>query len=355
MKHDRSVIVFGAGNFGTCLAQHLANKGESVFIWDHNKEITSAINLVHKNPKYLSEVKLNNHVVGIDRIDQKLINQCKSIVIAVPTQYYRSSIQQLKGMDLNHITIISASKGIEVDTLNFPLEILAQVLGEKIADDTTVISGPSFAIEVVHQQPTAVSFASRNTESCKRAQTMFHTNFFRAYSSNDPIGLEVAGAVKNVIAIAAGACKGLGLQQNARAALITRGLAEITKLGTAIGANPITFIGLGGVGDLFLTCSSEKSRNFTLGQYIGQGKSPEEARSLLKSVAEGWTTSIATYRLSQKLGTDTPVIDEVYHVLHENKPIKRALASLMNRTMKAELDLPNYGNEISSTNLSSLD
>ena len=203
--------------------------------------------------------------------------------------------------------------------------------------DAAFLSGPSFAIEVAARQPTCVTVASLSTERAHRTQRLFHAPFFRVYDISDPIGLEIAGALKNVIAIASGACAGAGFQLNARAALISRGLAEITRFGLALGANPLTFAGLSGVGDLFLTCTSEKSRNYTVGYRIGQGESLQYITDTLGSVAEGVTTTKAAYEMAKRLGVDSPITDAVYSVLYEGKNYKVAMLELMSREPSQEL------------------
>jgi glycerol-3-phosphate dehydrogenase (NAD(P)+) len=339
-EQQAAILVLGAGNFGTSLAQHLAMKGESVYLWDHLKEVTDGIRETNHNPKCLSHIELSDNIHAFSDKNAIDMSLCRTIVIAIPTQFLRSVTESFRELiNPNHI-LICAAKGIEEKTLKLPIEIIEDVLGKEIGQNSVVLSGPSFAEELIRGQPTAVSIASLNPDRAIAAQKIFHSNVFRAYTSNDPIGLEICGALKNVIAIASGACKGLGFENNAQAALITRGLAEIVRVGTAMGASPLTFNGLGGIGDLFLTCNSTKSRNFSLGFYIGQGYSVTEALNKLTSVAEGWSTSKAAFNLSKKLNTDTPLINEVYSVLHAGKPLDAAVSSLLERGMKPENHFP---------------
>lgn len=333
---QRSILVLGAGNFGTSLAQHLATKGERVLLWDHLEEVVNGIREKRRNPKHLSHIELSDAIKAFHDLDEFDPTSCHAIVIAIPTQFLRSVMELFRQLITPKHVLICAAKGIEENTLKLPIEIIENVLGHEIGKNSVVLSGPSFAAELINGQPTAVSIASVNQQRALDAQKIFHSNVFRAYTSNDPIGLEICGALKNVIAIASGACKGIGFENNAQAALITRGLAEIIRVGTAMGASPLTFNGLGGIGDLFLTCNSTKSRNYSLGFYIGQGCSVKEALEKLSSVAEGWSTSKAAYKLSKKLDTDTPLINEVYHVLHEGKPLDSAVSSLLERGMKPE-------------------
>ena len=331
------ILVLGAGNFGTCLAAHLASEGWSVDIWSRSQGIVDAINNLHKNPKYLSTITLASSIKAINHINASKINDYTAIVIAVPMQAVRETLKPFaQHLNIRPI-LVSTVKGIEMSTCSFSWNVIADIFGESIAQNTVILSGPSFAVEVAQKLPTAVVAASKELTRAEAAQKIFHTSFFRVYSSEDPIGLEVAGAMKNVIAIAAGACAGLGLQMNSMAALITRGLAELTRLGAKLGANPLTFQGLGGVGDLFLTCSSPKSRNYSLGFKIGQSMTVHQALASLDSVAEGFTTAKAAHHLAEKLKVEMPITEQVYQVLYEQKPVKAAFLDLITRDAKSEL------------------
>jgi glycerol-3-phosphate dehydrogenase (NAD(P)+) len=253
-----------------------------------------------------------------------------------PTQTMREVLLGIKKFWRPELLLICAAKGIEIGSLKLPTDIISEILGPDVAAKSAFLSGPSFASEIAAHQPTAVAVASRDANRAAWAQELFHAAHFRVYTSDDPIGLEVAGALKNIVAIAAGASVGIGFQMNSRAALITRGLAEITRIGVALGANPLTFKGLGGVGDLFLTCTSEKSRNFSVGFRLGKG---EQLENVLKEVgvAEGVTTAKAAYDLVNKLGVDAPIMTEVYRVLYEGKPIAQAVMDLLTREAKPEI------------------
>ncbi len=334
---SQHVLVLGAGNFGTCLGNHLADIGHKVTLWTIEDDVAAAINQNRKNPKYFNEIILSERLGATNKISQKLLDSCKAIVLATPTQSMREVLTQIKPYMRPELTIICAAKGIEIETLELPGGVISQALGKRYGNDSCLLSGPSFAIEVIHKLPTAVSVASHNKKRCLAAQELFHTNFFRVYTSNDPVGLGVAGALKNVVAIAAGATAGLGLQANSRAALLTRGLAEITRVGVKMGANPLTFNGLGGVGDLFLTCTSEKSRNFSVGYRLGKGEALEKVLSSTGSVAEGVYTAKASHALCKKLKVEAPILEQVYEVLYENKPIGEALGYLLAREATSEL------------------
>ncbi len=342
-KHatKQHVVVLGYGNYGTALAQQLASNNHQVFVWCRNENTANHINHYHNNPKYLSHVTLSKYISATNNFLKLHIESAKALVIAVPTQTLRNVLLQMKecfGKDFKKKLplIICAAKGIEENTLAFPLNIIEDITDKKTMQQSVFLSGPSFAQEIVDRQPTCVSVASYKNSSTEIAQELFHSSLFRVYSSNDPIGLEIAGALKNVIAIASGACSGLGYQYNSRAALITRGLGEIAKIGTKLGAKPITFMGLGGVGDLFLTCTSEKSRNYTVGYRLGVGEKLDHILKTMGSVAEGVATTKAAYQLIQKLKMTSPIIETVYHVLYQDKPIRDAVDDLLGRDAKEE-------------------
>lgn len=336
IRQGEKILVLGAGNFGTCLAQHLAEKGYQVTVWTRSEETVNAINTSRKNPKYLSTINLSPRLSATNIINEDLMRQTSVVVHATPTQTMRQVLESIKKFWRPELLLICAAKGIEIGSLKLPTDIISEILGPDVAAHSAFLSGPSFASEIAAHQPTAVAVASKDPKRAAWAQELFHAAHFRVYTSDDPIGLEVAGALKNVVAIAAGASVGIGFQMNSRAALITRGLAEITRIGTAMGASPLTFKGLGGVGDLFLTCTSEKSRNFSVGFRLGKG---EQLDSVLADVgvAEGVTTAKAAYDLVNKLGVDAPITSEVYRVLYEGKPIAQAVMDLLTREAKPEI------------------
>ncbi len=336
----REILVLGSGNFGTCLAQHLAHQGHRVLMWGRSQELAREINEHHRNPRYLAQISLSPSLTATTELLDSQLAHTRFLILALPTQSLRQVLRTLKSKLNPQCTIVCASKGIENESLSFPYYIIRAELGEGLFARTAILSGPSFASEVAEQQPTAVSVAAKDGEIARSIQELFHTSFFRVYTTLDPIGLEVAGALKNVIALASGAASGLGFQQNAKAALLARGIAEITRIGVALGADPLTFLGLGGVGDLFLTCTSEKSRNFTVGYRLGKGEKLETVLATLGSVAEGVSTARAAFALTTQLKVDAPIIHEVYAVLYQGVTIKDALFNLLNREMKAEVSLP---------------
>jgi glycerol-3-phosphate dehydrogenase (NAD(P)+) len=335
-RRGEKILVLGSGNFGTCLAQHLAEKGYHVTIWTRTPAVADAINTTHKNPKYLNTINLSPRLRATTVIDAPLLAEASVVLHVTPLQTLRAVLEQCKPFWRKELLLVCAAKGIEVGTMALPRDIIADVLGQAVADESVFLSGPSFASEIAARQPTCVAVASKDVKCAEWAQELFHAVHFRVYTSDDPIGLEVAGALKNVVAIAAGASVGIGFQMNSRAALITRGLAEITRVGVAMGANSLTFKGLGGVGDLFLTCTSEKSRNFMTGFRLGKGETLEQILSSLGSVAEGVATTEAAYNLVNKLGVDAPIVTEAYNVLYRQKPIAQAVMDLLTREAKAE-------------------
>ena len=330
------VFVLGAGNFGTSLSAHLGKLGHAVLLWDRSQEALQAIAATGFNSRYLSDLKLPETVKATARLED--VQRAELLLLAVPSHALREMLTQLRPSLSSRQLIVSTAKGLELESGLFPRQIIGDVLGEDYADEMVVLSGPSFAREVAGGHPTCVAIAGMKPENLLRVQEIFHSPRFRVYTSNDPIGLEVAGAFKNVIAIAVGACDGLGYGANSRAALTTRGLAEMMRFGHAMGAEPLTFNGLGGVGDLFLTCSSPQSRNYSLGYHLGRGLSCAAAQQQIKSVAEGILTSKALYFLARKRDVPTPIVDEVYAVLYQSKPIKEAVNDLISRAARPEQD-----------------
>lgn len=333
------ILVLGAGNFGTCLAQHLAEKGHQVTLWARSPEIAEGINQNRKNPKYLTALTLSPRISAINNITGEILAGHRIIVLATAAQALTPVLKKVAefGISSDHL-IICAAKGIELSTMRLPGAIISDILGTAAGKQAVFLSGPSFASEVATHQPTAVVAASHDPTRAQMVQALFHAPQFRVYTSDDPTGVELAGALKNVIAIAAGAAVGLGFQMNTRAALITRGLAEMRRIGVAMGANPLTFEGLAGVGDLFLTCTSEKSRNFQVGFRLGRGERIQAILDSLGSVSEGYATTMAARDLAHKLNVDAPITEASYEVLYESKPIAQAVMGLLTRDAKPELD-----------------
>ncbi|MCL4537955.1 MAG: NAD(P)-dependent glycerol-3-phosphate dehydrogenase [Nitrospirae bacterium] len=332
MNYPNSYIsVIGAGSWGTTLASLLAEKGYDVTLWAHEKDLAERINRERINNIYLPDFAIPVNLKATHDIVEAVSNS-RYILNVVPTQYIRSIFTQVKQYIRSEAIIISASKGIENDTLLTPSMILKEILGRPVS----TLSGPSFAKEVAAKLPTAVTLASEDRKAGLLLQEIFNTDYFRVYTHDDIIGVEVGGALKNVVAIAAGICDGLGLGHNSRAALITRGLSEITRLGISMNAREITFSGLSGLGDLVLTCTGPLSRNYTVGYKLGQGQKLSDIISQTRSVAEGVATTLSAYDLSKKYSIDMPITEQVYLTLYKEKPPKEAVRDLMNRTLKSE-------------------
>ncbi|PPQ64490.1 hypothetical protein CVT26_002029 [Gymnopilus dilepis] len=341
---NSKVLVFGAGNFGSCLASHLGDSQHDVYMWAREERIVKHFNLHHRNPSYLTHHAFPTNItaVGPQIPDKKFINNVDVLLFAIPTQFLRATLQTLRpSLNVDNLPLlIFVNKGIEVGTNALTLEIIADTCGPDIAKAATFISGPSFAKEIVERQPTSVSVASFTEVEATKAATLFHQPHFRCYTGVDPIGIELSGALKNVYAIASGMSDGLGFENNTRAMIITRGLSEMTCIGTAYGASPLTFLGLAGVGDLFLTCSSSNSRNYTVGYRLGKGEKLDVIIETLGSVAEGVATTKGAKKIIEELGVHAPIASSVYEVLFNGKDTRVAVRELMELPPSRELELP---------------
>lgn len=332
MKEFSKICIIGAGGWGTALAALLANKGFDIALWTREDYLISEINENHHNSTFLPGIKIPGNVISINNLNE--IKQYRLIVIAVPTQYIRP-LFMASGISLEDKWIVGVTKGIERGSLLRVSEILADV-AQADTERYTVLSGPSHAEEVAREMPTTVVAASFNHDFAAHVQKIFTTPTFRVYSSNDVIGCEIGGSLKNVIAIAAGVIDGLGMGDNTKAALITRGLAEISRLGIALGANPLTFSGLSGLGDLFVTCNSRHSRNRFVGEQIGKGKTLEEITGEMQMVAEGIYTTESSYQLGMKHGVEMPIAEQMFRILFEGVKPDIAIKELMSRSAKRE-------------------
>ncbi len=341
-EHDRDhdtildIGVIGAGSWGTALANLLAHKGFKVTIWARNNQLVDAINRQHTNPLYLEGFTLSNNLRASNSIVETVVGK-QMILSASPSHVLRHVMEQARDHIPVGVPIVSASKGIENDSLMIVSEILEDVLPLRCHPYLAYLSGPSFAHEVAINTPTLVVIASYSQRLATKVQRTFLTDTFRAYTSHDVVGVECGGALKNVIAIASGVVTGLGFGHNATAAIITRGLNEITRLATRKGANPLTLAGLAGMGDLVLTCTGGLSRNRTVGLKLGQGMTLSDILSDMTMVAEGIKTSQSVFDLSRQLDVEMPICDEVYRVLYEDKPVKQAISTLMSRDPKEEM------------------
>jgi glycerol-3-phosphate dehydrogenase (NAD(P)+) len=324
------ITVIGAGSWGSTLAALLADKGYDVSIWTHEHTVAVEINRDKTNSVYLPGISLPQTLRATFN-GEELANS-RYIVNAAPTQFIRDIFGRLKSHIDEQAVIISASKGIEINSLMTPSMILKEICGNPVC----ALSGPSFAREVAVRKPTAVTLASDDTQTGLLIQEILNTDFFRVYTHDDVIGVEIGGAMKNVIAIASGICEGMGLGHDSRAALITRGLAEVSRLGVRMNAKEITFTGLSGLGDLVLTCTDEQSRNFSVGQKLGKGMKLPDILGQTKAVAEGVATSLSAHELATRYGLDMPITEQVYQALHRDKSPFEALHDLMNRSLKSE-------------------
>ncbi|MFH1148722.1 MAG: NAD(P)H-dependent glycerol-3-phosphate dehydrogenase [Pseudomonadota bacterium] len=334
-KAASSVGVIGGGSWGTTLADLLADKGHKVALWVFEKDLAEEMKANRENKTYLPGVKLHSQLDVTCRIEEAARDK-EYLVMAAPSHVFRRVVEQVIPLLSPETIITTVSKGIENETLLTMTEILEELLPETRHDDIVVLSGPSFAREVSQKTPTAVTCASKKEATAERVQYLFATSYFRVYRSTDCIGAELGGALKNVIAIAAGIADGLGFGTNTRAALITRGLAEISRLGMKLGAQPLTFAGLAGMGDLVLTCTGDLSRNRTVGLKLGQGLKLAEILEGMKMVAEGVKTTRSAYFLSRKADVEMPIIEQVYEVLYEKKEPIEAVKELMGRDLKEE-------------------
>jgi len=327
------VAVLGGGAWGTTLADLLARKGEAVTLWAREPEVVAGIERDHVNTVFLPGAALSPAIRATNEI-AAAVRDAEVLVSAAPSHAVRPVMSEVAGAVAGRPLIVSVSKGLEPEQLQ-PLScVLAELFGAAAA--IAVLSGPSFAEEVYRRQPTAVVAAARDEAVARRAQQVFATAQFRVYTTPDVIGVELGGALKNVVAVAAGILEGLGLGYNTRAALITRGLAEITRLGVALGADPLTFAGLAGMGDLILTATGALSRNRSLGVAIGQGRTLEEALAGKQSVAEGVNTARAAVELGRRHGVELPIAEQVTEILFRGKAPRRAIAELMERDLKSE-------------------
>ncbi|KAF7307132.1 Glycerol-3-phosphate dehydrogenase [NAD(+)] [Mycena indigotica] len=344
-ESNSKVLILGAGNFGSCLAEHLGDSDHRVFLWAREEDVVKHFNSTQKHSKYLPDHTFSKNIVAVgpELPDGTFINEMDVVLFAIPTQFLRQNLEILNSsFDKGKLPLlIFVNKGIEIGTDALTLEIIADTCGVEVAKAATFISGPSFAKEIVRRKPTSVSVVSFTEAEANKTAALFHQPHFRCYTGSDPIGVELSGALKNVYAIAAGMSDGLGYENNTRAMIITRGLAEMTCIGTAYGASPLTFLGLAGVGDLFLTCSSSSSRNYTVGKRLGQGEQLDTIIETLGSVAEGVSTAKSVRELIRKLGVvNCPIAERVYEVLYEGKSTNTAVTELMLLPQSRELTLP---------------
>ncbi|MBI5502732.1 MAG: NAD(P)-dependent glycerol-3-phosphate dehydrogenase [Deltaproteobacteria bacterium] len=333
----RTTAVIGAGNWGTALAKLIADRGSPVTMWAYEREVVEGINERHENPFYLQGERLPEGLRATGELAEAL-RGAEVVLLAPPSHVFRDVL----GAAAKHVPagapLMIATKGIEEQSCLIMTEVAAEILGWKAWERTAVLSGPSFAKELARGDPTAVSLACRNLAVAEDLQRFLSGDVLRAYATEDVVGVSLGGAVKNVIAIAVGAATGLGLGHNSRAALMTRGIAEITRLVLQRGGNALTLAGLSGIGDLVLTCTSELSRNRQVGEALGRGEKLKDWVSRNRQVAEGVHNARSVRQLSQRAGVEMPISELVYRALYEELPPAQAIGLLMGRTLRHERD-----------------
>ncbi len=330
---EKKIAVIGAGSWGTALSQALAGEEYAVSLWTRETELCDAINTRHINTHFMPGIVLSGKIRASTDI-QEVIRKQRLVLLVVPSQYMRGVLKMAGPTLEKDAILVSAAKGIETTTLMRPTEIIHNVLGSHII--CAALSGPSFAKEVIAGMPTAVTIASDDIGNARELQHTLSTKTLRLYAADDVTGVELGGSLKNVIAIAAGICDGANIGKSARAALITRGLAEIIRLGMKMGAKRETFSGLSGLGDLVLTATDEQSRNRTVGFRVGKGESIKDILGSMTMVAEGVQTSVSVKKIAEKLNIDMPVSAEIYEILHRGKNAQESIKSLLGRTLKDE-------------------
>jgi glycerol-3-phosphate dehydrogenase (NAD(P)+) len=329
------ISVIGAGAFGTAMAIAAARAGNDVVLWAHDPEVARAIAETGTNPDYLRGADLGERIRATSDLAEAA-EHSETLFMVVPSHHYREVLTQLRGSLRGAVRVISGTKGIENDSLDRMSEISAEVLGDRLTA-FAVLSGPTFAIETAKGTPTAAVIASRDTAFAQEVQQVMSSPTFRLYHSEDVVGVELAGSLKNVIAIAAGALEGLGLGANTNAALITRGLREMTRLGIVMGGRLETFAGLAGMGDLVLTCTGALSRNRTVGVLLGKGQTLDEILRDAKFVAEGIKTAKSAQQLAERHSIEMPITREMHRVLYEGESPREGIQRLMTRSLKAEV------------------
>ncbi len=331
------IAVVGAGSYGTCLATLLAGKGHQVSLWCRSAEVAEELRTTRENTVYLPGIRLPENVSVTSDLAAAVVDS--AIVLGVtPSHAVRDVLGRAAQHFVDGVIVVNASKGLEEGTSNRVDQIYSDIFPPDVVQRATFLSGPTFAKEVAAGQPSAIVIAGHDEGSTRAVQEAFSTDRFRVYSSDDVIGVQIGGALKNIVAICAGISDGLGFGHNARAALITRGLAEISRIGAKLGANPLTFSGLSGMGDLVLTCAGDLSRNRRVGLALGKGQKIEDIISEMRMVAEGVKTTKVAHKLAAEIGVDAPLTAFANGVLHEGKAAGEGITELMSRTLRAERD-----------------
>jgi glycerol-3-phosphate dehydrogenase (NAD(P)+) len=334
---SNKVAVLVAGSWGTALASVLADNGKEVWLWSRNEDQVTEINTLHLNSRFLADIKLSSEIRATSSV-QDALSGAEAVILVVPSSGMREVASQIRPFLHKDTLVIHATKGFEIGTLKRMTAVIADEIPELQEEKIVVLSGPSHAEEVIIKSPTTVVVASQDQAAAEKAQDLLINSYFRVYTNSDVLGVEVAGALKNIIGLGAGLTDGLGFGDNAKAALLTRGLAEIARLGVAMGAYPQTFAGLAGLGDLIATCTSKHSRNWHAGYMLAKGEPLDQVLKKMGMVVEGVKTTKAAYELSRTFEVTMPITDELYHVLFEGKSPKLAVEHLMGRDRTQEME-----------------
>ncbi|MCK5808213.1 NAD(P)-dependent glycerol-3-phosphate dehydrogenase [bacterium] len=330
------VGIISAGSFGTALSTILATKTEQVAIYAREQDVIDSINKNHENSLFLPGITLPHNVVATDSM-MRVVEDTELLLLSTPAQFLRPILKNIKETLSSKTRLLLTSKGIEKETLKLMHQVVDDVLPNHSKDLLTILSGPTFAMELAKKTPSAAVLAGGCEESVAWVQEMLSSPWFRLYRSDDLMGVELGGSLKNVIAIAIGILEGMGLGRNSQAALMTRAIAEISRLVVALGGNAFTVMGLSGMGDLILTCTGSLSRNRQVGIALGKGEVLADVLDKMVMVAEGVATADSAYKLSQKIGVDMPIISAMYKVIWQKKDIRKTLQELMTRSLKKEI------------------
>ena len=331
----QTIAVLGPGSWGTALAQVLNDNGHEVRVWGNITEQIDELNQDHTNTRYFKDIILDKKIIGYHDLGQAL-DGADAVLFVVPTKVTRLVAKQVAKALKHKVTVMHASKGLEPDTHERLSTILEEEIPADLRSEVVVVSGPSHAEETIIRDITLITAASKDLATAKYVQELFSNRYFRLYTNTDVIGVETAGALKNIIAVGAGALHGLGYGDNAKAAIITRGLAEITRLGVAMGASPLTYSGLSGVGDLIVTGTSIHSRNWRAGDALGRGEKLEDIEKNMGMVIEGISTTKVAYELAQELGVYMPITSAIYRTIYEGADIKESILDMMSNEFRSE-------------------
>lgn len=331
----QTIAILGPGSWGTALAQVLNDNGHTVRIWGNIPEQIDEINEQHTNTRYFKDIVLDENIKGYKDLAETL-DGVDAVLFVVPTKVTRLVAKQVAQALKHKVVVMHASKGLEPDSHKRLSEVLEEEIPADLRSEIVVVSGPSHAEETIVRDLTLISAASKDLETAGYVQNLFSNHYFRLYTNNDVIGVETAGALKNIIAVGAGALHGLGFGDNAKAAIIARGLTEITRLGVAMGANPLTYSGLSGVGDLIVTGTSVHSRNWRAGDLLGKGEKLEDIEANMGMVIEGISTTKAAYELAQELGVYMPITQAIYSVIYQGASIQDAIKEIMSGEFRQE-------------------